>query len=89
MSVIGAGAILNEFKPVGGPDDQRVEIGGSLLERAMQNDKDALTLCVALSRDVIMGEYYRALTKCRKLFDFENARLMYVPAGLREDSASV
>jgi len=53
------------------------------------NDKDALTLCVDLSRDVIMGEYYRALTKCRKLFDFENARLKYVPAGLREDSASV
>ena len=53
------------------------------------NNKQALTLCVDLSRDVLMGEYYRALTKCRKLFDFENARLKYVPAGLREDSASV
>jgi flagellar protein FlbT len=53
------------------------------------SDREALTLCVELSRDVLQGQYYRALMKCRKLFEFENARLNYVPAGLSEDAASV
>lgn len=52
------------------------------------SNREALTLCVDLSRDVLMGEYYRALTKCRKLFEFEDVRLKYAPpASLREDSA--
>ena len=53
------------------------------------SDREALALCVELSRDVLMGEYYRALTKCRKLFDFEDLRLKYVPSSIREDAASV
>jgi len=53
------------------------------------SNREALALCVDLSRDVLMGEYYRALTKCRKLFDFEDLRLKYVPASLRENAASV
>jgi flagellar protein FlbT len=53
------------------------------------SNRDALTLCVDISRDVLQAQYYRALMKCRKLFEFENVRLSYVPAGLPENAASV
>lgn len=36
------------------------------------SNREALTLCVEISRDVLQGQYYRALMKCRKLFEFEN-----------------
>lgn len=48
---------------------------------------DVLTECVAISRDVMAGQYYKALLKCRKLFLFEEDRFNYVPASLSEDSA--
>jgi flagellar protein FlbT len=48
---------------------------------------DALAECVGISRDVMAGQYYKALLKCRKLFVFEQERLNYVPAGLPEDTA--
>ena len=47
----------------------------------------ALSECVAISKDVMAGQYYRALLKCRKLFAFEEERLTYVPDGLPEDAA--
>ncbi len=53
------------------------------------SNREALGLCVEISRDVLQGQYYRALMKCRKLFEFENVRLNYVPAGLPESSASL
>ena len=53
------------------------------------SNRDALTLCVEISRDVLQGEYYRALMKCRKLFEFEQLRLNYVPAGVPQNAASV
>lgn len=53
------------------------------------SNREALALCVEISRDVLQGQYYRALMKCRKLFEFENVRLNYVPAGLPENAASV
>lgn len=52
------------------------------------SNREALALCVEISRDVLQGQYYRALMKCRKLFDFEQLRLNYVPAGLSESAAS-
>ena len=52
-------------------------------------NREALALCVEISRDVLQGQYYRALMKCRKLFEFENVRLNYVPAGLPENAASI
>jgi flagellar protein FlbT len=52
-------------------------------------NREALTLCVEISRDVLQGQYYRALMKCRKLFEFEQLRLNYVPAGIPENAASV
>ena len=48
---------------------------------------EALTECVSVSRDVMAGQYYKALLKCRKLFVFEQERLNYVPASLPEDTA--
>lgn len=47
---------------------------------------DAMALCVAISKDVMAGQYYKALMKCRKLLAFENERLNYVPAGVSESS---
>jgi flagellar protein FlbT len=51
------------------------------------SNREALALCVEISRDVLQSQYYRALMKCRKLFDFEQLRLNYVPAGLSESAA--
>jgi flagellar protein FlbT len=50
------------------------------------SNREALALCVEISRDVLQSQYYRALMKCRKLFDFEQLRLNYVPAGLSESA---
>jgi flagellar biosynthesis repressor protein FlbT len=48
---------------------------------------EALTECVAISKDVMSGQYYKALLKCRRLFAFEEERLNYVPQGLSSDAA--
>ena len=45
-------------------------------------DREALASCVAISRDVLQGHYYKALIKCRQLFDFEQVRLSYVAPSL-------
>ena len=49
---------------------------------------DILTLCVAISKDVMSSNYYRALMKCRKLFAYEKERLGYVPEGVSDDAAN-
>ncbi|MCW5724123.1 MAG: flagellar biosynthesis repressor FlbT [Maricaulaceae bacterium] len=36
---------------------------------------DVMTDCVAVSRDVMAGEFYKALNRCRKLIEYEDARL--------------
>jgi flagellar protein FlbT len=41
-----------------------------------------LASCVEISRDVTQGAYYKALISCRKLFDYEQERLSYVPASV-------
>ncbi|MBP6014021.1 MAG: flagellar biosynthesis repressor FlbT [Alphaproteobacteria bacterium] len=50
-------------------------------------DRDALATCVAISRDVLQTHYYKALIKCRQLFDFEQARLGYVAPSVSENAA--
>lgn len=40
--------------------------------------------CVSISRDVMSGQYYKALLRCRKLFAFEEERLTYVPESVSE-----
>ena len=42
----------------------------------------ALAACVEISRDVALGQYYKSLMSCRKLFDYEQERLNYVPASV-------
>ena len=41
-----------------------------------------LAACVAISRDVAQGAYYKSLIGCRKLFDYEQERLNYDPASV-------
>ncbi len=38
--------------------------------------------CVSVSRDVMAGDYYKALNRCRKLIEYETERLADVGAGL-------
>jgi len=39
------------------------------------SNPDVLADCVAISRDVMAGEYYKALMRCRKLMAYEKERL--------------
>ncbi len=48
----------------------------------------ALADCVAVSKDVMAGQYYKALLKCRKLFAFEEERLSYVPDSVPESAVN-
>jgi flagellar protein FlbT len=50
-------------------------------------DRKALTTCVEISRDVMSGAYYKALVKCRILFDFEQERLSYGASGVSKSTA--
>ena len=50
-------------------------------------NRDALTQCVEISRDVMGGNYYKALMACKKLFEFERERLDYVGKGLPKHAA--
>jgi flagellar biosynthesis repressor protein FlbT len=43
---------------------------------------DILAECVATSREVMQGEYYKGLSRCRKLIDYENERLGNVAESL-------
>lgn len=47
---------------------------------------EALSECVSISRDVMSGQYYKALLRCRKLFAFEGERLSYVPESVSENA---
>lgn len=50
-------------------------------------DRKALTTCVEISRDVMAGAFYKALVKCRELFDFEQERLNYASTSVSKSSA--
>lgn len=47
---------------------------------------EVLAECVAVSRDVMQGEFYKALSRTRKLMDYEGERLANVAPGV-SDSA--
>ncbi|WP_018995725.1 flagellar biosynthesis repressor FlbT [Hirschia maritima] len=47
---------------------------------------DVLKECVSLSRDVMGGDYYKALGRCRKLIAYEEEVLGNVNSSLPEDS---
>jgi len=55
---------------------------------AIQN-RAVLASCVEISRDVMSGAYYKALVKCRTLFDFEQERLNYAGTSLPKSAARV
>ncbi len=44
-------------------------------------DREARAQCANILSDVQNRNYYRALSACKKLFPFEEARLNYVPSG--------
>ena len=48
---------------------------------------DVLKECVSLSREVMGADYYKALTRCRKLLTYEQGLLGNVDPGLSDDSA--
>jgi flagellar protein FlbT len=50
-------------------------------------DRKALSLCVDISKDVMTGAYYKALVKCRDLFEFEQERLDYDPKSLSKSAS--
>jgi flagellar biosynthesis repressor protein FlbT len=47
---------------------------------------EVLEICVGVSRDVMAGEYYKALTKCRKLMDYEAERLGNVTGSVSDST---
>jgi flagellar protein FlbT len=49
---------------------------------------EALAGCVAVSKDVMSGNFYKALNRCRKLIQFEDERLANVSAGVPVDTSS-
>lgn len=40
-------------------------------------DAETKLMCVAISKEVMDGEFYKALMKCKKLFQYESTRLTY------------
>ena len=50
-------------------------------------NREALALCVDISKDVMTGAYYKALVKVRTLFDFEQERLSYGVKGLSKSAS--
>lgn len=51
-------------------------------------NRTALAQCLEISRDVMGGNYYKALMLCKKLFEFEQERLNYDGKGLPKRAAS-
>ena len=49
---------------------------------------DILKECVGASRDVMAGDYYKALGRCRKLMAYEEERLGNVDTSLSADSTA-
>jgi flagellar protein FlbT len=51
-------------------------------------NRTALAQCLEISRDVMSGNYYKALMLCKKLFEFEQERLRYDGQSLPNHAAS-
>lgn len=50
-------------------------------------DRNALAACVDISKDVMTGAYYKALVKCRELFEFEQERLSFNAKSLSKSAS--
>ncbi len=53
---------------------------------AIQN-RQIVATCLEISRDVMSGNYYKALMTCKKLYEFEQERLSYDPESLPKHAA--
>lgn len=49
--------------------------------------REVLETCIEISREVMTGNFYRGLMRCKKLFQFEEERLTYVVEGVSERAA--
>ncbi len=47
-------------------------------------DPNALATCVHISKEVMAGQYYKALVACKQLFEYEQERLDYVSEGISD-----
>ncbi len=54
---------------------------------AIQN-RQALAICLEISREVMSGSYYKALMTCKKLFEFEQERLTHDLESVSNHAAS-
>lgn len=45
---------------------------------------EMLNICVAINRDIMTGDFYKALSKCRQLMDYEAERLAHVRPSISE-----
>ncbi len=50
-------------------------------------DPSAKAACLAVSREVMSGRYYKALMFCKRLLQFEGERLAYDPSSVPADAA--
>lgn len=53
------------------------------------HNPDILSACVSVSRDVMAGDFYKALHGCRTLMDYEKTRLAGVDSGVQDRRAAV
>ena len=53
------------------------------------SDRQMLSACVEVSKDVMSGQYYNALVKCKTLFEFEQERLNYDIKGVSKSASGV
>ena len=80
--------IMMMYLENGGCDEFYDEFAARMVEfmDAVTN-RETLAACVAVSKDVTCGQYYRALMKCRKLIEDEGEGPAYVPPRLSENAA--
>ncbi len=73
-------------------EDNRTQFYDEFVERMSEfmsaiENPEIKAVCLAISRDVMIGNFYRALMTCKKLFEYEKERLQYVPDGIYEGAA--
>jgi len=66
-----------------GQDTSHAEFATRLAEfMGAVRDPAILAECVGVSREVMAGEFYRALMRCRKLIAYEDEKLGHVDTGV-------
>lgn len=66
--------------------DEFVQRLADMMDVATQTE--VLKTCVTISKNVMNGNYYKALVSCRVLLDYERERLQHVPGGVSEDHSA-